>query len=98
MSHEPSGFLSGSFRGSQFNRPVVDKERHAIVATPKRYLDNLMWTGAKSSCDLRIVTYIFHPEACASVTKATTGRLACRRTFLSQYPIATMHIASERNS
>ena len=36
MAHEPPGFLSGRFRGSQERWATVDKEQFSIVSTFKR--------------------------------------------------------------
>ena len=44
MNHEPLGSVSGAFRGSQLNWPIVDKEGYAMVAAIKR-LEYLMWFG-----------------------------------------------------
>ena len=42
MSHEPMGFLSGTFRGAQVRWATVDKEGYAIVSTFRR-LEYLLW-------------------------------------------------------
>ncbi|CAN0377070.1 unnamed protein product, partial [Discosporangium mesarthrocarpum] len=42
MSHEPLGFLSGSFRGPQMRWATVDKEAFAIVSTYRR-LEWVLW-------------------------------------------------------
>ena len=44
MSHEPLGFLSGTFRGSQLRWATVDKGGFAIVSTFRR-LEYLLWGG-----------------------------------------------------
>ena len=36
MTHEPLGFLSGAFKGSQQRWATVDKEGFAVVGTFKR--------------------------------------------------------------
>ena len=36
MSHEPLGFLSGTFRGSQQRWVIVDKKGFTIVSTSRR--------------------------------------------------------------
>ncbi len=75
MSHEPLGFVSGSFRGSQLNWPTMDKEGYAIVVAIKR-LDYLMWAGEKIFCVHRNLAYTFSPHSCDTVvTKATTQYL-----------------------
>ena len=60
MSHEPPGFVSGAFKGSQLRWSTVDKEGFAIFSTFKR-LDYLFWNGVNIYCDHRNVAYIFHP-------------------------------------
>ena len=46
MSHEPLGFLSGTFRGSQQRWATVDKEGFTIVGTCWR-LEYLLWGRAR---------------------------------------------------
>ena len=58
MSHEPLGFLSGTFRGSQQRRATVDKEEFAIVST-FRLLENLLCGGVHIYIDHRNLAYIF---------------------------------------
>ena len=44
MTHEPLGFLSGTFKGSQQRWATVDKESFAMVSTFKG-LEYLSWNG-----------------------------------------------------
>ena len=44
MAHEPLGFVSGGFKGSQLNWAVVDKEAFVIVSVCRR-LSYLLWDG-----------------------------------------------------
>ena len=48
--HEPLGFLSGVFKGSQLRLPPVEKEDLAIVRTFQR-LDYLLWGEVNVYCD-----------------------------------------------
>ena len=74
MSHEPLGFLSGTFRGSQQQWATVDKEGFTIVSTFRR-LKYLLWGGVCIYTD-RNLAYIFEPEACvSSVPKTAAQRL-----------------------
>ena len=52
MPHEPLGFVSRAFCGSQLNWPTVDKEDFAIVATFRR-VEYLLWQGFHIFCDHR---------------------------------------------
>lgn len=64
--HEPLDFVSGEYRGSHLNHPVVDKEEYVIFGTPKR-VDYPMCMGVKITCHHRTLAYILNPEACAFV-------------------------------
>ena len=44
MTHEPLGFVSGSFKGAQLNWPTVEEEAFAVVSTFRR-LAYLLWDG-----------------------------------------------------
>ena len=97
MTHEPLGFLSGVFRGSQLRWATVDKEGFALVSTFHR-LEYLMWGGVRIYTDHRNLAYIFNPEACvSSVSKAATQRIENWKMVLSQYDYVIMHITGERN-
>ena len=75
MTHEPLGFLIGTFNGSQQWRATVDQEGFAMVNTFKR-LQYLLWHGAHICTDRRNLAHIFDSEACASsVAKTTAQRL-----------------------
>ena len=52
MSHEPMGFLIGTFRGAQVRWATVDKEGYAIVSTFRR-LEYLLWGGVHIFTDHR---------------------------------------------
>ena len=65
MSHEPLGFLSGTFRGSQQRWATVDKEGFTIVSTFRR-LEFLLWGGVRIYTIHHILAYIFEPETCVS--------------------------------
>ena len=52
MSHEPLGFLSGTFLGSQQRWATVDKKGFAIVSTFGR-LEYLLWGGVHIYTDHR---------------------------------------------
>ena len=73
MSHEPLGFLSGTFRGSQQRWATTDKECFAIVSTFRR-LEYLLWNGVRIHTDHRNLAYIFNPEACVSSVAKTTAQ------------------------
>ena len=97
MTHEPLGFLSGTFRGAQQRWATVDKEGFAIVSTFKR-LEYLLWNGVQIYTDHRNLAYIFDPEACvSSVAKTTAQRLDQWKAVLGQYDYTIMHIAGDRN-
>lgn len=96
-SHEPLGFLSGTFRGSQLRWATVDKEGFAIVSTFLR-LEYLLWGGVHIHTDHRNLAYIFNPEACvSSVPKTTAQRLENWKAVLGQYDYTIQHIEGERN-
>ena len=61
MSHEPLGFLSGPFRGSQQRWATLDKEGLTIVSTFHR-LEYLLWGGMRIYTDHCNLAYIFEPE------------------------------------
>ena len=44
IAHEPLGFVSGGFKGSQLNWAVVDKEAFDILSVCRR-LSYLLWDG-----------------------------------------------------
>ena len=97
MTHEPLGFLSGTFRGAQQRWATVDKEGFAIVSTFKR-LEYLLWNGVHIYTDHRNLAYIFDPEACvSSVAKTRAQRLDQWKAVLGQYSYTIMHIEGERN-
>ncbi|CAB1109830.1 unnamed protein product [Ectocarpus sp. CCAP 1310/34] len=97
MSHEPLGFLSGTFRGSQLRWATVDKEGFAIISTFRR-LEYLLWGGVHIHTDHRNLAYIFDPEACIStVPKTTAQRLENWKAVLGQYDYTIQHISGERN-
>lgn len=97
MSHEPLGFLSGSFTGSQLRWATVDKEGFAIVNTFRR-LEYLLWGGVHIFTDHRNLQYIFNPEKCVTtVTKAMAQRLENWKGVLGQYRYAIEHISGDRN-
>ena len=97
MSHEPLGFLSGTFRGSQQRRATVDKEGFAIVTTFRRW-EYLLWGGVRIDTDQRNLAYIFEPEAYVpSAPKTSAQRLDNWKMVLAQYDYMTMHISDERN-
>ena len=52
MAHEPLGFVSGEFEGSQLSWVVVDKEPCAILSVYQR-LSYLLWDGFDASCGHR---------------------------------------------
>ena len=97
MSHEPLGFLSGTFRGSQLRWATVDKEGFAIISTFRR-LEYLLWGGVHIHTDHRNLAYIFDPDACvSSVPKTTAQRLEHWKAVLGQYDYTIQHISGERN-
>ncbi|CAM9635089.1 unnamed protein product, partial [Discosporangium mesarthrocarpum] len=98
MSHEPLGFLSGSFRGPQLGWATVGKEAFAIACAYRR-LEWVLWRGAHNFCHHRNRAYIFHPASCITdLSKATAQRLPHWATFVGQYDYTVRHIAGERNS
>ena len=97
MSHEPLGFLSGTFRGSQQRWATVDKEGLTIVTTFRR-LEYLLRGGVRAYTDHRKLAYIFVPEAYVSSAPMTSvQRLDNWKMVLAQYDYTTMHISDERN-
>ena len=97
ITHEPLGFLSGTFKGSQQRWATVDKEGFAVVSTFKR-LEYLLWNGVHIYTDHRNLAYIFYPEACVwSVAKTTAQRLDQWKAVLGQYDYTIVHIAGDRN-
>eukprot|EP00752_Nemacystus_decipiens_P002231 g2116.t1 len=95
MSHEPVGFLSGTFRGSQQRWATIDKECVAIVSTFRR-LEYLLWNGVRIHTDHRNLAYIFNPEACvSSVAKTTAQRLDQWKAVLGQYDYTIEHIQGD---
>ena len=63
MSHEPLGFLSGTFRGSQQQCVTVDEEGFVIVSTFHR-LEYLLWGGVRIYTDHRnlcVCVCVFFP-------------------------------------
>ena len=71
MTHEPLGFLSETFKGSQQRWATVDKEGFAVVRTFSR-LEYLLWNGVHTYTDHRNLACFFYPEACVpSVAKTT---------------------------
>ena len=65
MTHEPLGFLSVTFKGSQQRCTTVDKEGFTMVSTFKR-LKYLLWNGVHIYTDHRYLAHNFDPEACVS--------------------------------
>ena len=53
MTHEPLGFLSGTFKGSQMRWATIDKEGFAIVSTFRR-LEHFLWNGVHIFTDHRL--------------------------------------------
>ena len=95
MGHEPLGFLSGIFRGSQQQCVTVDEEGFVIVSTFHR-LEYLLWGGVRIYTDHRNLAYIFEPEACvSSVLKTAAQRLENWKMALAQYDY--MHVSGERS-
>ena len=85
MTHEPLGFLGGTFKGSQQRWATVDKEGFAMVSTFKR-LEYLLRNGVHIYTDHRNLVYIFDPEACVwSGAKTTAQRLDQWKAVLWQY-------------
>ena len=97
MTHEPLGFLSGTFKRSQQRWATVDKEGFAVVSTFKR-LEYFLWNGPHIYTDHRNLAYIFDPEACvSSVAKTTVHRLDQWKAVLGQYDYTSVHIDGDRN-
>jgi hypothetical protein len=94
MRHEPKGFLSGSFKNSELNWSVTDKEAWAIVVAYRR-LGYLLWGEVFLFTDHRNLAYVFTPSD--MVSKATSQRLARWAVFLGQYRYTIYHIAGELN-
>ena len=75
MTHEPLGFLSVTFKGSQQRCTTVDKEGFTMVSTFER-LEQLLWNGVHIYTDHRNLAYIFDPKAfVSSVAKTMVQRL-----------------------
>ena len=97
MTHEPLGFLSGTFKESQQRWATVDKEGLAVMSTLKR-LEYLLRNGVQIYTDHRNLAYIFYPDACvSSVAKISTQRLNQWKAVLRQYDFTIVHIAGARN-
>ena len=97
MTHEPLGFLSGTFKGSQQRWATVDKESFAMVSTFKG-LEYLSWNGVHIYTDHRDLAYIFDSEAgVSSVAKTTAQSLDHWKVVLGQYDYTIMHIARDRH-
>ena len=93
MTHEPLGFLSATFKGSQRRWATVDKE-----GSPFKRSEYVLWNGVHSYTDQRNLAYIFDPEACvSSVAKTTAQRLDHWKAVLGQYDYTIVHIAGDRN-
>ena len=73
MTHEPLGFVSGTFKGSHQRWATVDMEGFAMVTTFKR-LEYLLWNGVHIYTGHRSLAYIFDPEACVSSVARTTAQ------------------------
>ena len=98
MHHEPLGFLSGVFKGSQLRWPTVDKEAFAVVSTFRR-LAYLLWDGATIFCDHRNLAYILHPGAAGATTSKTAAqRLQGWAAYIGQFRYRIVHIPGARNS
>ena len=97
MSHEPPGFVSGAFKGSQLRWSTVDKEGFAIVSTFKR-LDYLFWNGVNIYCDHRNLAYICRPAATGVTSKAAAQRLQGWSAYIGQFRYTIVHIPGARNS
>ena len=95
MSHEPLGFLSGPFRGSQERWATVDTEGFAIVSTFKR-LPYLLWGGVAIHCDHRNLAYIFGANG-APTSRAVAQLLQGWRVFLGQFLYTIVHIPGDEN-
>jgi hypothetical protein len=65
MRHAPLAFLSGSFKGSELNWSVTDKEAWAIVVAYRR-LDYLLWGEVFLFTDHRNLAYVFSPSDAVS--------------------------------
>ena len=92
-SHEPLGFLSGTFGGgSQQRLATVDKEGFATLST-FHCLEYLLLGGVRIYTDPRNTAYIFEPEACvSSVSKTAAHRLKNWKVVLALYDYTIMHI------
>ena len=92
MSHEPLGFVSEGFKGSQLHWAVVDKEAFTILSVCRR-LSYLLWDGFNIFCDHRSLAYIFSTVTCAApLSKSTSQRLLNWRTFMSEFSYVIPHI------
>ena len=97
MAHEPLGFVSGGFKGSQLDRAVVDKEACAMLSVYRR-LSYLLWDGFDIFCNQRTLAYIFSPVACAAtLSKSTSQRPLNWRTSMSEFLYVIRHIPGAEN-
>jgi hypothetical protein len=97
MRHEPLAFLSDSFKGSELNWSVTDKEAWAIVVAYRR-LEYLLWGSVYIFTDHRNLAYVFSPsEAVTTISKTTSSRLARWAVLLGQNAYTIYHIAGELN-
>ena len=97
MTHEPLGFVSGTFKGSHQRWATVDMEGFAMVTTFKR-LEYLLWNGVHIYTDHKNLAYIFALEAyVSSVAETAEQGMDQWRAVLRKYDYTIMHIAGDRN-
>lgn len=91
MFHEPSGFLSGTFRGAQQRWATIEQGEF-------RDHEYLLLHGLRIHTDHRnLMVYIFNSGACVSSVMKTTTRLLDRwKAVLGQYDYNIEQIEGER--
>ena len=97
MTHEPFGFLSGTFKGSQRRWLTIDNEVFALVSTLKR-LEDRLWNVVHICIGHKNVAFRFYSKAFVlSVARMTAQRLDQRNAILGQYVYIIVHNAGNRN-
>ena len=97
--HEPLAFLSGSFKGSQLNWSIVEKEAFPIVESCEKLRHLLLCDKPfRLFTDHRNLIYIFDPKTRESdFRKQSADKLARWAAKLFAYEYVIEHISGEDN-
>jgi hypothetical protein len=98
--HEPLGFLSGEFKGSQLNWSVCDKEAFPIYNVTRKW-EHLLFRekGFRIFTDHKNLKYIFDPKSrSTAVTKSTAERLERWAMALRAFDYVIEHVRGEWNT